>query len=88
MKYMSVWNITPENFKAVIERFSTADPKPPAGVTMLDRWHEVGSGKGYALFETDDAVALSKFVLAWADLVDQKIVPVVGDEEIGQALMG
>lgn len=55
---------------------------------MLDRWHEVGSGKGYALFETDNAVALSKFVLAWADLVDQKIVPVVGDEEIGQALMG
>ena len=88
MKYMSVWSITPENFNAVIERFSTADPKPPAGVAMLDRWHEVGTGKGYALFETDDPVALSKFVLAWADLVDQKIVPVVGDEEMGKALMG
>jgi hypothetical protein len=88
VKFMSVWSIKPENMPAVIDRFGTADPKPPPGVRMLDRWHEVGTGQGFALLEADDPVALSKFILAWSDLVEQKIVPVVGDEEIGKALSG
>ena len=52
----------------------------------MGRWHEMGTGKGYSLLEADDPVALSKYQLAWADLVDLKIVPVVGDEEIAKAL--
>ena len=46
----------------------------------------MGTGKGFSLLEADDPVALSKYQLAWADLVDLKIVPVVGDEEIETAL--
>ena len=38
------------------------------------------------LFETDDPVALSRYFLAWSDLVDLKVVPVVDDEEIAKAL--
>jgi hypothetical protein len=86
MKYMTVWSIAPENIKASIKRFKEADPKPGSGVKLLNRWHEVGTGKGYALFEVDDYVELSRFLFAWADLVDQKVVPVVEDEEIAKAL--
>lgn len=86
MHYVVVWSIKPEQFEAVIERFATADPAPEAGTKLLGRWHEMGTGKGFSLIESDDPVSLSKYQLAWADLVDLKIVPVVGDEEIARAL--
>jgi hypothetical protein len=46
----------------------------------------MGTGKGFALLEVEDEVALAKFMVAWADLVDQKIAPVMGDEEMAKAL--
>ncbi len=86
MKYMVVWSIAPENIEACIKRFKEAHPKTGPGVKQLGRWHEVGTGKGYTLFEADDLVELSRYTVAWADLVDQKVVPVVEDEEIAKAL--
>lgn len=86
MKYMSVYYIAPENIKNTIKRFKEADPKPGAGAKLLGRWHEVGTGKGFALLEADDPVALTRFLVQWADLVDQKVVPVVDDGELSKAL--
>ncbi len=86
MKYMTAWNVKEENFRAVVKRFSKNPPEVPEGVTMLGRWHRMGGGDGFALFETDDPVALSSYILAWADIVDQQVYAVVEDEEIAQAL--
>ena len=86
MKYMCTWSVKEENFNAAIERFTQNPPAVPEGVTMVERWHQMGSGDGFTLFETEDAVALSRYILAWADLVDQQIYAVVDEEEIGQAL--
>jgi hypothetical protein len=84
MKYITRWTIRAENFAAVIKRFREADPKVP-GVKMT-RFHEMGTGRGFSLVESDDPVAVSKMALAWADLVDQETIAVVGDEEIAAAL--
>jgi Protein of unknown function (DUF3303) len=84
MKYITVWSIRPENMKAVIKRFQEGDPKIP-GVQMM-RFHAMGTGRGFSLVESDDPVAVSKLASAWGDLVDQKTVAVVGDEEIAAAL--
>lgn len=70
--------------KAVVKRFQEADPKIP-GVKMT-RFHEMGTGRGFSLVESDDPVAVSKLALAWADLVDQKTIAVVGDAEVAAAL--
>lgn len=88
MKYMTRWSISEDNFAAAVKRFTKSNPEPPPGVKMLGRWHEMGSGDGFALFEVDDQVAFTKFILAWADLVDQKVYPVVDDGEVGEALQG
>jgi len=88
VKYMTVWSISEDNFADAVQRFSTENPQPPAGVTMLGRWHEMGTGKGFALFETDDPVALATYIMKWADLVDQQIVPVIDDHEVAKALGG
>ena len=84
MKYITTWTIRAENFDAVIKRFKEGDPKVP-GVRMT-RFHEMGTGRGFSLVESDDPVAVSKLALAWADLVDQETVAVVGDDEIAAAL--
>jgi hypothetical protein len=82
MKYMSVWSIAPENVEAVLKRFMEADPKPEGGAKLLGRWNEVGTAKGYALVEADDPLEVTKFFAQWADLVDQKVAPVVEDEDM------
>ena len=86
MKYITKWSIKEENFAAAVERFKTDQPEPSAGVKMIGRWHVMGGGDGFSLIEADDPVALSRFILAWADLVDQEVYAVVDDTEIAQAL--
>ena len=86
MKFMTRWSIKEEHYAAAVERFATNPPDMPEGLTMLGRWHQTGTGDGFALFETDDPVAITKYVMAWADLVDQVVYPVVEDAEVAEAL--
>jgi Protein of unknown function (DUF3303) len=86
MKYMISFTVRPENVKAAIERFKETGGKAPGGVTIIGRWHEMGTGHGFVLVETDDPVALSRFAIAWGDLADQKTVAVVEDAQIAAAL--
>jgi hypothetical protein len=88
MKYMVVWSIHEDNFKETLERWATQNPQPPEGVSMLGRWHEMGTGDGFALFETDDPAGLASYIMGWADLVDQQIVPVIEDDDVKRALGG
>ena len=86
MKYMITFTIRAENAKAAIQRFKETGGSPPAGVTLVGRWHEMGTGRGFALLESDDPVAVSKMLVGWSDLTDQTTVPVVDDAQIAAAL--
>ena len=86
MKIMVQWQIAPENLKEVLERFSQGAGDPPDGVEMLGRWHEMGNGDGFALFDVTDSQAFTGFLMGWADLVSQKAYPVVEDEQIAANL--
>jgi len=84
MKYLTCWAIRPENLKAAVKRFGHVDPKFPG--VKVTRFHQIGTGRGVTLVESDDPVAVGKYAYAWADLVDQKIVPVFGDAEVAAAI--
>jgi len=86
MKYMTTWTIRPENVKAAIARFKETGGQTPAGVTMIGRWHEMGTGRGVAVVESDDPVAVSKFSFTWADLLDQTTVAVIEDAQLAAAM--
>ena len=86
MKYMTTWTIRPENVKAAIARFKETGGQTPAGVTIIGRWHEMGTGRGVAVVEFDDPVAVSKFSLTWADLLDQTTVAVIEDAQLAAAM--
>ena len=82
MKYMVTWNIAPQNLPAVLERWGTQNPMPAKGATLVARYHEMGTGKGFALFDVTKPGALAKYLLGWSDLADQKVVPVLDDAEM------
>jgi hypothetical protein len=85
MKFMTVWTIRPENMQACTRRFLEANPKIP-GATLISRFHVLGSGMGFTYWEADDPVAASREALAWSDLIDLKVYPVVDDATIAKAL--
>lgn len=85
MKYVTAWTIRPENRSACIKRFLEANPRIP-GVTLISRMHVLGAGMGFTYWEADDPVAASKEALAWSDLIDLKVYPVVDDATIAKAL--
>jgi len=49
------------------------------GVSIVGRWHTVGSGSGICIAETDSAAALTSWVVNWAGLCDITISPVTDD---------
>lgn len=86
MKFMAVWTSGPEVRDEALERFKSTGGGPPAGVTMLGRWHDVSGGGGFALGETNDVSLIYKWILDWSDLLAFDVVPVVDDAEFGQIL--
>jgi hypothetical protein len=86
MLYVTHWKLKEEHLAEAVERFANDPPEMPAGVKMIGRWHAMGTGEGFSLMESDDPVAVSRYVYAWADLVDQRVYPVVDDEGIAKAM--
>ncbi len=86
MKLMLTWIIPPENFKETFKRFKEGRAEPPAGVKILGRWHETGTGKGFMVVEVEDMTAFTGFLMGWSDLSIQTVVPVVEDEDIRKNL--
>lgn len=88
MNFMVVWTFKPDHSKDAIARFQETGGMPPAGVRMIARWHDVAGGRGFAITETDDPVAASKWCHDWTDLLSFEVIPVLNDEQLGQVLGG
>ena len=86
MKIMVTFRNRPENFQAAVARFKEQGATPGKGFELLGRWHDMGTGGGFALFEVTDPVAFTRFVMGWSDLTDQRAVPVVEDADIASIL--
>lgn len=71
---------------AVHQRFTETGAPPPSGVKMIGRWHSVAGNGGFFLAETDDAVALARWLQDWTDLIDFEVVPVVTDEQVSEVI--
>ena len=77
----------------IVERFKNRDPKPiyrrlqdsgrqmPEGLRYLDSWINPTSTAVFQLMETGDPRQLQQWILAWNDLVDFEIVPVVPSKD-------
>lgn len=85
MKFMITWKLSPENYKAAVERFLKTGAPDPEGLKTIGRWHTAGSSRGFHLVEGSDA-ALAAINAEWADLLILEVVPVVEDDVAAEVL--
>lgn len=83
MLFMVSYSFLPDVRNAAQERFKTTGGGPGDGARMLGRWHAVGGHRGFVLAESDDSIALARWLQDWSDLLTFDVVPVNDD---GQAL--
>ncbi len=86
MTFMTTYKISPAHRNAAQQRFKQGGGLPPKGVKMIGRRHKTDGSGGFALCETDDAVALAKWIQDWSDLLEFEIFPVLDDNQIGIVL--
>ena len=82
MTFHITYEISPERRNGAQKRFKETGAPPPAGVTMIGRWHCAQGLKGFMVVESTDATAIAKFAQDWSDLLSFEITPVVSDEEL------
>ena len=88
MKFMLTFTIKPETKvrDEAIARFKKTGGQPPKGAKLLGRWTAADFSGGFDLLESDDAKSLTGFALMWSDLMELRIVPVLEDAEVTEAL--
>ncbi|BAV74772.1 DUF3303 domain-containing protein [Pseudomonas chlororaphis] len=86
MLFIVSWSISPERRNSAIERFLKTGGAPPAGVSMLGRWHAVGGMTGFGVAQTDDLTLMQKWVLEWSDLLRMEVHPALTDEQAAPLL--
>ena len=53
---------------------------------MHGRWHAIGGGQGFVLAESNDSVAIGKWMQNWTDLLEFEVIPVNNDEDVMKVL--
>lgn len=85
MKFLVSWTLPPATFRPAVARFLEGGGMPPAGVTLIGRWHGM-SGAGCAVVETDDDKALYDWVAEWSEFLPMQTTPVLEDADAGEVL--
>ena len=94
MKYMVQWRVHDDKRHEALKAFSSMTADQEAGLSdlhLIGRWHDVIGFTGVAIVETDDARALSRWLLHWNGIIDIEAVPVFDDDEtraMGREFLG
>ncbi len=86
MKFMSTWSIRPGCTQEAVGRFMAGKGNPPAGLTLLGRWHNSDGSGGFALYETDNPSLLYESSAGWTDVLEIHGYTVLEDAEVGPVL--
>ena len=86
MLFTISWKHHPTRRNATQDRFMATGGPAPEGMTMHARYHNVDGSGGFAVIETDDAVALATLANDWSDLLELNITPVANDEVMGSVI--
>ena len=87
MKLMLTWKLHADAKMDAFAAFSQMTPEDDAAdhgpdITVIGRWHDMTSGCGYCVLETDSADAVSSWIYNWAPPLDAQVTPVLDDAEV------
>lgn len=86
MLFITRFTVPHTSRKAAIERFLETGGAPPAGIKMLARYHSSDGEFGFAISESDDVQALTRWANAWNDLLVLDTRPLVDDAGLAAVL--
>ena len=86
MLFKLAWTHTPEARDTTIKQFMATGGMPPAGVSMLSRYHNLDGTGGFAILDTTDSAALADYALDWNGLIKIEITAIMDDETISSVL--
>jgi hypothetical protein len=86
VKIMILWEIHPDKRHDVLAGFASMDladyqSQQGPNIRVLGRWHDLSSGRGVGVVETDDPGALSTWLMSWNPAVDFEVAIVHDDAE-------
>ncbi len=86
MQFMIAYSFGPEVRDEAQARFKKTGGLPGDGVKMLGRWHCIGGHSGFLLAESNDGVAIGKWMQEWTDLLEFDVIPVNDDADTMKVL--
>ena len=86
MLFITRFTVPHTSRKAAIQRFLETGGAPPAGIKMLARYHSSDGEFGFAISESDDVQALTRWANAWNDLLVLDTRPLVDDGGLAAVL--
>ncbi len=86
MKFMLKWRVHPDKRHDVLKMFSQMDVAADNAdmgdkIKLIGRWHDVAKFEGVAIYESDDAMAVSSWALNWNNVLDAEVSVVLDDDE-------
>lgn len=84
MLFMVIEHFKGRDAKAVYARFREKGRMAPDGLRYVGSWIEANFDRCFQLMECDDAKLLQEWILAWGDLADFEIVPVVPSKDTAE----
>jgi hypothetical protein len=86
MLFMVVERFRNRDAKAVYRRLRDQGRTMPEGLRYVGSWIEANFDRCFQLMECDDARLLQRWVVAWGDLIEFEIVPVVPSAETRESI--
>jgi hypothetical protein len=86
MKIMLTWKVREGRLREALARFTRMTPKEEEQalgphVRLISRWHDLVRGRGFVLYECNNAEALAASALHWSDILDVDLCTVLDDAE-------
>ena len=86
MKFHVTYEFGPESRDETQAQFKETGGLPGDGVTMLGRYHAIEGLTGFILVESDDPIAIGKWMQEWTHLISFQVVPVLDDAGISEVI--
>jgi len=82
MHFITIYTYEPARRNEIVKRRRERGPVVPEGTKVVGEWSYTAGGRGFILFEAQDAKVMEAPTLAWSDLIKLETLPVTEPEEV------
>ena len=81
MHFMTIYTYEPARKNEIVKRRKERGPVLPEGIKVIGEWSHAGGGRGFIVFEAQDAKVMDAPISAWIDLIKFETLPITEPEE-------